>query len=86
MPHDTKVLDTKVVMCHYPILSWDQQRCSSWHLHGHSHGNLSESKGFMLDVGLDNSYNLYGVHKVFSEQDVVEYMQAQTLYIADKHR
>lgn len=73
-------------MCHYPIMSWDRQRYGSWHLHGHSHGNLSESKGLMLDVGIDNSYNLFGTHKVFSEDDIENFMLSQKIHIADSHR
>lgn len=29
-----------IVMCHYPILSWNKQHHSSWHIHGHCHQNL----------------------------------------------
>lgn len=82
----TKVKDNHVVMCHYPIMSWDRQRYGSWHLHGHSHGNLSESKGLMLDVGIDNSYNLFGTHKVFSEDDIENFMLSQKIHVADAHR
>lgn len=53
---------------------------------GHSHGNLTGAKGKMLDVGLDNSYNLYGKHRFFSELDVLNYMARQELVITDHHK
>lgn len=81
-----KIKDHKTMLCHFPMMSWNEQRYGSWHLHGHSHGNLGCSKGLMLDVGVDNSYNLYGKHQIFSEQDIFDYMQQQEVYVADLHR
>lgn len=40
-------------LSHYPHLSWPQSHYGSIHLHGHSHGNLRQTFGKMLDVGLD---------------------------------
>lgn len=46
----------QIIMSHYPILSWNRSHYSSWHLHGHTHGNLMKSnqeyyKRKVLDVG-----------------------------------
>lgn len=78
---------TKVILFHYPILSFNGQHHGNWHLHGHCHGNLRKEnvRGKMLDVGLDNAYNLYGIHKFFSERDIATYMNKQEIYIADNH-
>jgi calcineurin-like phosphoesterase family protein len=47
----------RVMLCHYPMRTWRASCHGSWHLHGHSHGNL-EPMGKMLDVGVD-------VHKFY---------------------
>lgn len=82
---EIKVGEQKVCLFHFPIAAWHQQGRGSWHLHGHCHGNLKESFGKRLDVGLDNAYNLYGKHKFFTEQDIQEYMDAAPVEIADHH-
>lgn len=75
-----------ICMFHFPIMSWHRQNRGSWHLHGHSHGNLQGSVGKMLDVGIDSSYNIYGEHRLFSFEDVSELMQDRQIVIADYHR
>lgn len=75
-----------VVMFHFPIGSWHKQHHGSWHLHGHSHGGYQEGKGKILDVGIDNAYNLYGKHKFFDLEMISEYMQNRENFIADVHR
>jgi len=45
--------EQRLVLFHFPILSWHQVGKGSWHLHGHSHNNLPPSEMAMLDVGVD---------------------------------
>ena len=77
-----------IVTClfHSPITSWNQQGRGSLHLHGHSHGSLKESKGKILDVGIDMAFNIYGEHKFFSEEDVLEFMQQKSTEVQDHHK
>ena len=43
---------THLVACHYAMRTWSRSHYGSFHLHGHSHGNLP-SIGRSLDVGVD---------------------------------
>lgn len=42
----------KVMLCHYPMLSWRASHHGSWHLHGHVHGRIGMRRS-CLDVGVD---------------------------------
>ena len=56
---------TKIVMSHYPFLTWNKRHWGSWSLHGHSHGGLPESNEKRLDVGVDtNNYYPYHVSEI----------------------
>jgi calcineurin-like phosphoesterase family protein len=46
----------KIVMSHYPILSWNKSHYGAWHLHGHCHGGLVKTmpdyyRRKVMDVG-----------------------------------
>lgn len=85
---EIKIDGNSVVLFHFPIASWHKQSHGSWHLHGHCHGNLKEEfrKGKILDVGIDNAYNMYGIHRFFSEYDIVKYMNKKEKVTNDHHR
>lgn len=82
---EIKLGEQYICLFHFSISNWHKQHYGSWMLHGHSHGNF-QGQGKCLDVGLDSSYNLYGKHKFFTEQDIAEFMQQRTVHIADQHR
>lgn len=77
----------KAELFHFPIASWRDQAHGSWHLHGHSHGNYADSdKGKILDVGLDSAYKILGEHRFFTEDDIINHMNAREVYTRDHHR
>src|SRR5689334_18837471 len=39
---EVKVDGTRIVMCHFPMLTWNKSHHGSWHLHGHCHGKLAD--------------------------------------------
>ncbi len=45
-----------IVLCHYAMRAWKNRHYGSWHLYGHSHGNLPDSDGLAFDVGVDCPY------------------------------
>lgn len=49
--------DLKLVLCHYPMITWNQKKNGSIMLHGHSHGRLDDynakSADLRFDVGID---------------------------------
>ena len=59
-----------IVLCHYSMRVWDRAHYGSWHLYGHSHGNLPPLKN-SLDVGVDcwvyRLLSLDNVHREMKE-------------------
>lgn len=72
--YEEKINGTSVVMCHYPMMSWNKAHHGSNHLHGHSHGMIPFDPKFRrLDVGAD-------VHNCepISWDEVVNFMKTVT--------
>lgn len=82
---EIKIGDTTACLFHFPITAWHRQHYGSLMLYGHCHGSF-QGQGKTLDVGIDNSYNVFGKHCLFSEDDVLQYMQGREVYIAESHR
>lgn len=57
--HEISIEGQDIVLCHYPMLTWNKSSHGSWHLHGHCHHNLKYPfKMKILDVGVDGpEYN-----------------------------
>lgn len=64
-----------IVLCHFPILSWDGMAHGSWHLHGHCHGSLPPTKMMRMDVGVDTNslcpYEYGDIKKIMTLRSVV---------------
>lgn len=50
---EIKIDGQKIVLSHFPFLTWLHSGKGSWCLHGHCHGNLPIMPGKRLDVGVD---------------------------------
>jgi calcineurin-like phosphoesterase family protein len=69
-----------IVLCHFPILSWDNMSHGSWHLHGHCHGSLPDSGVKRIDVGVD-CHNWYPI----SLERVTKLMALRAVKPVDHH-
>lgn len=72
-----------IIMCHFPIISWDSMTHGTWMLFGHCHGNLHDFGGKMLDVGLDTRPNKD--MKPWHLDEINEYMKSRDSKIWDHH-
>jgi len=57
MDHDNRTFESKFVLMHYPIMSWNKMNEGVIHLHGHVHlpPHKRIGKGKMMDVGVDGN-------------------------------
>jgi len=61
---EIKLDEQLIVLCHYSMRKWNKSHYGSWHLYGHSHGNLPPL-GLSFDVGVDtNDYYPYSLDDV----------------------
>jgi calcineurin-like phosphoesterase family protein len=73
-----------MVLCHYPLVVWDNSHHGVFHLHGHTHGNLREdlAKGTTrMDVGIDG----HPEFRPYSLEEVLEEMGRRTYEYVDHH-
>lgn len=73
----------KLVMCHYPMATWNQSHNGSIQIHGHEHGRI-HNLGKSIDVGLDGAKERLGEWRFWTEQDILDY--ASKLEIHDPSR
>ena len=82
-----------IIMSHFPICSWNEMHKDSWMLHGHCHGTLfgDESSGHwynkskILDVGIDNIFNMFGEYRPMNYNEIVKIMSKKYFISTDQH-
>lgn len=70
-----------ITLCHYPMLVWDRNSNGAWMLHGHCHGTLLNSRGLILDVGVDCNPH----YEPFSFMEIKQLMLKKRLEVMDGH-
>lgn len=70
----------KLVMCHYPLYTFNQSHRGAIMIHGHEHGRL-HAPGKVIDVGLDGSIERLGEHRFWTEEDILEYASGLETFI-----
>ena len=71
----------KIVMCHYPMVTWNKSHAGSWMLHGHCHGNLTMPENTRLDVGVDTHPN----YEPYSMAEIERILSKRTYAPTDHH-
>lgn len=76
---EIKVSGKKIVLFHFPILSWNKKWRGSIHLHGHSHGAAKRDLSVRrLDVGVDaHGYRPISLEEVLEEMNKVVQKQGE---------
>ena len=70
-----------IVLCHFPLRTWEKAGHNSWHLHGHCHGNLApDPNSLILDAGVD-CHN----YTPISYEQVKAIMATKTFKSVDHH-
>ncbi len=68
-----------LIMFHYPLMTWDRAHHGTWHIHGHSHGNLVSNETTRMDIGWDIKNDL------FTFDDIKNIMTNRKYIIIDHH-
>jgi len=79
----------RIVLCHYPMVTWSASRYGSWMLHGHCHANLREDllpKAKRLDIGVDSAFKMGLGYRPFTYDEVKAFMKARVMKTVDHHR
>lgn len=82
---EIKINKTKVVLCHYPMVVWNQSHRGSIQLHGHCHGTL-HNFGKSIDVGLDGAKERLGEWRFWTEENVLAYAEKLNIHAPDMHK
>ena len=67
--------DTPIVLCHYPMRSWNKMAYGSFMLHGHTHFNMPNPPGKIMEVGVDGwdytPVSIKQVHEFMEKKELI---------------
>lgn len=70
--------DKMIFMSHYSHRVWDKSQHGSYHIFGHSHGDLNHlDLGLSMDVGVDSIYKIFGEYRPISWLELKTYMDGK---------
>lgn len=64
--------DFRIIMCHYPLKTWENKCQGSLNCYGHVHNNspwIDEGKDLTINVGIDNpkcNYKLFSLEEIYN--------------------
>jgi calcineurin-like phosphoesterase family protein len=59
----------KLTLCHYAMRVWESSHKGSWHVYGHSHGDLP-GVGKSFDIGVDcNNFTPWSIEEIAARMD-----------------
>lgn len=80
--HTHKINNRKIVLDHFPLLSWNAMHYGAYHLHGHCHGTLTLPECLqnarILDVGIDAVVKWTGSYRPVEWSEIVEHLADKT--------
>jgi calcineurin-like phosphoesterase family protein len=81
--HELTHQSKKIILCHFPLLTWNKASHGSWMLHGHCHGSLDKTNlaTTRLDVGVDGIASYYPL----SFDNVAAIMADRQYQVVDSH-
>lgn len=74
--YELNVNGQKMILCHYPMVTWNKARHGSWMLHGHCHHSLDymNEDTTRLDVGVDGfGYSPISIPQIKNIMDKKKY-------------
>lgn len=73
--------ERKLVLSHYPMMTWNKSHYGSWMLHGHCHGSLKAPPTTRLDVGVD----CQGNYEPWSWEEIEAVLSTRSYHSEDHH-
>lgn len=75
----------RLVMGHFPFLSWHNMHHGSYNLHGHCHDNLSKPMKRQLDVGVDTARRILRAYRPWSFTEIHSLLSEEGVEQVDHH-
>jgi len=87
--HEQKLDEDRVVLSHFPFMSWHQQHRGAYHLHGHCHGSMRYpgelAQTRILDVGVDHIAKLTGEYRPLEWSEIKALLSGRKSGHSDDH-